>query len=205
MLAAVSAGQAQDMKALFASMPDSVAPLLTQVNREDCIDFLASDMQAIVKNRFGKPTELKQLTGDYWLMQTTPQSTQEAKLLTGTDSLKVICLVHTVCAPACDSRIAFYTTDWVPLPASRFLALPAEDRFYLPADSLAAEDRLHARAKADMYLLRASLSADEPTLTFTYTTSDYLSDGDRSALEPYLVRRPLVYRWEGDRFVECAD
>jgi hypothetical protein len=33
---------AQDMKTLFIAMPDSVAPLLTKVNREDCVDFLAS-------------------------------------------------------------------------------------------------------------------------------------------------------------------
>ena len=29
---------AQDMKTLFIAMPDSVAPLLTKVNREDCVD-----------------------------------------------------------------------------------------------------------------------------------------------------------------------
>ena len=50
---------AQDMKTLFIAMPDSVAPLLTKVNREDCVDFLASNMKAEVKNRFGKVSELK--------------------------------------------------------------------------------------------------------------------------------------------------
>lgn len=33
----------------FIAMPDSVAPLLTKVNREDCVDFLASNMKAEVK------------------------------------------------------------------------------------------------------------------------------------------------------------
>ena len=37
-------------------------PLLTKVNREDCVDFLASNMKAEVKNRFGKVSELKRLT-----------------------------------------------------------------------------------------------------------------------------------------------
>ena len=44
---------AQDMKSVFVSMPDSVAPLLTKVNKEDCVDFLAYDMKAEVKNRLG--------------------------------------------------------------------------------------------------------------------------------------------------------
>ncbi|MDE6800974.1 MAG: DUF3256 family protein, partial [Phocaeicola sp.] len=59
---------AQDMKSLFIAMPDSVAPLLTKVNREDCVDFLASDMKAEVKNRFGIVSELKNMTHDYLFM-----------------------------------------------------------------------------------------------------------------------------------------
>ena len=39
---------AQDMKTLFIAMPDSVAPLLTKVNREDCVDFLASNMNCLL-------------------------------------------------------------------------------------------------------------------------------------------------------------
>ena len=32
--------QAQEAKTLFVNIPDSLTPLLTKVNREDCIDFL---------------------------------------------------------------------------------------------------------------------------------------------------------------------
>ena len=31
--------QAQEAKTLFINVPDSLCPLLTKVNREDCIDF----------------------------------------------------------------------------------------------------------------------------------------------------------------------
>ena len=44
---------AQDMKTLFIAMPDSVAPLLTKVNREDCVDFLGSFLLGVVIFRFG--------------------------------------------------------------------------------------------------------------------------------------------------------
>ena len=46
--------QAQEAKTLFVNIPDSLTPLLTKVNREDCIDFLESKMKAQVENRFGK-------------------------------------------------------------------------------------------------------------------------------------------------------
>ena len=55
---------AQNMKSVFVAMPDSVTPLLTKVNREDCIDFLDSNMKAVVKNRFGNVAEMKVLTDD---------------------------------------------------------------------------------------------------------------------------------------------
>ena len=45
--------QAQEAKAVFVNMPDSLSPLLTKVNREDCIDFLESKMRTSIRNRFG--------------------------------------------------------------------------------------------------------------------------------------------------------
>lgn len=71
MLLCVFSLHAQDMKTLLSLWPDSIAPLLTKVNREDCVDFLASNMKAEVKNRFGKVSELKKLTDDYLFLQTT--------------------------------------------------------------------------------------------------------------------------------------
>ena len=70
---------AQNMKSVFVSMPDSIAPLLTQTNKEDCIDFLDSNMKAVVKNRFGNEAEMKALTENYVLMQTSPDGTLEKK------------------------------------------------------------------------------------------------------------------------------
>lgn len=121
---------AQDMKSLFIAMPDSVAPLLTKVNREDCVDFLASDMKAEVKNRFGKVSELKKLTHDYLFMQTTQSSSMEMKLLPLNDSVKVICMVNTVCGPACDSEIRFYDTQWRQLTRNDFIQVPSAGDFF---------------------------------------------------------------------------
>ena len=101
--------QAQEAKTLFVNMPDSLSPLLTKVNREDCIDFLESKMKAQVENRFGKKSEMTDLSKDYIRMQMSAQSTWQMKVLALNDSTNVICTVSTVCAPACDSSIHFYT------------------------------------------------------------------------------------------------
>ena len=201
-IASVVGVQAQDMKALFVSMPDSIAPLLTKVNREDCIDFLASNMKAEVKNRFGQPTELKKLTDDYLLLKVSAVSTAEMKLLPLNDSVKVICVVQTYQGPVSDSRVSFYDTSWKSLPAENFLTLPAEDAFYkTPVTETQTDSLKNLRTRADMFLLKAVLSEKDTSLSFVYTTPDYLDKETLKEIKPYLVAVPLKYVWQNGRFV----
>ena len=173
---------AQDMKSVFIAMPDSITPLLTQVNKEDCVDFLDSNMKAEVTTRFGGTAEMKVLTEDYVFLQTTPSSTLEMKLLPVNDSTKVVCMVKTVCASACDSEIHFYTSDWKgKMAVGDFLQKPEQEAFYLPNDSVTEESVL-IRKKADMHLMKASLSKEDASLTFIYTTPDYLNKEDKKQM-----------------------
>lgn len=191
---------AQDMKTLFVAMPDSVIPLLTKVNREDCVDFLASNMKAEVKNRFGKPSELKKLTEDYLLLQTTERSSMEMKLLPVNDSVKVVCVVNTVCGPACDSSVRFYDTRWQELKQRDFIQLPSAEAFYLPADTLTTEEYAVVRGKADMELIKAGLSEENTEITFIYTTPDYLAKEEREKLLAYVKKEPVTYVWREGKY-----
>lgn len=193
-------GQAQDMKSVFLAMPDSMTPLLTKVNKEDCVDFLASNMKAEVTNRFNNTAEMKVLTEDYVLMQTSAAGTLEMKLLPVNDSTKVVCMVKTVCASACDSEVRFYTSDWKQeLDGRDYLQLPVPEDFFLPKDSLTDEEAL-IRQKADMHLMKASLSKDALTLTFFYTTPDYLNHEDKDKMLK-LLKQPFVsFQWKEGKF-----
>ena len=190
---------AQEMKTIFVNLPDSIEPLLTKVNKEDCVDFLDSGMKAVVKNRFDRSAELKVLTSDYLQMQLSEVSALELKLLPLKDSVCVICMVKTVCASACDSDIRFFDTKWNELDASDFFKYPVEDVFYLPLDSL-TDDVQELRAKADICLMKASLSADDTSLTWEYTTPLTLHKDDREKLIPLLCKEPLIMQWVEGRF-----
>ena len=191
---------AQNMRSVFITMPDSITPLLTKVNKEDCVDFLDSNMKAEVKNRFDGTAEMKVLTDDYTLIQTSEVGTLEMKLLPVNDSTKVVCMVKTVCASACDSEIRFYTSDWKQeLDRKAYLQWPDAGAFFFPKDSLSEED-VFIRQKADMHLMKASLSKDEPILTFIYTTPDYLNQEDKEKLLPHLRKEPVVLEWKDGKF-----
>ena len=84
--------QAQEAKTCFINMPDSLSPLLTSVNRADCIDFLESKMKAEVTNRFEGKSEMTALSSDYISMQVTSQSSWQMKLL-ATSEID-LCRIH---------------------------------------------------------------------------------------------------------------
>ena len=144
---------------------------------------------------------MKVLTDDYVLMQTSEVGTLEMKLLPVNDSTKVVCMVKTVCASACDSSIRFYASDWSKqLDANKFLQLPSKDAFFLPNDSLTDEAVL-TRKKADMHLMKAQLSEDDHSLTFICTTPDYLNGEDREKLLIHLRKDPIVLKWDEGKFL----
>lgn len=196
---------AQEAKTLFVNLPDSLSPLLTKVNREDCIDFLESNMKAQVDNRFGKKSEMTDLGKDYIRMQMSPLATWQMKVLALNDSTNVICTVSTACAPACDSSIRFFTTDWKQLPTSTFITLPEMNDFLSApdvqniSDSTAIYTFDEARRPADILLLQADFNKDNTELTVTLTTPDYMSKEAAEKLKPFL-RRPIVYRWNNGAF-----
>ena len=197
--------QAQDMKSLFIAMPDSLAPLLTKVNKEDFGDFLASNMKAEVKNRLGKNSEMLKLTADYLDLKMSESSEVQMKLLPVNDSVEVVCVVHTHKGPAADSSIRFYSTQWEELPLSSYLTLPKEDAFYKASVAEADQETYHnLRKQADMYLFVAKLSEKDNTLLYSYTTHDYLDKDTAEKLKPFLNAEPLKYIWTGEGRFEAA-
>lgn len=205
LLASISM-QAQNMKEVFVAMPDTLTPLLTKVNREDFGDFLASNMKAEVRNRFGKTSEMTELTDDYLFLKMTSASSMEMKLLPLNDSVKVICMVQTYLAPVADSNVKFYDMDWKPLETSRFIDLPADSLFFRKPDNEAQADSLrNLFTHIDISLQEARLSADSRTLSFRYTTPEYLDKVTWDNLKAFLVRNPLQYVWAGNRFVRSEN
>ena len=157
-------------------------------------------MKAKVENRFGGESEMTELNKDYIRIQMSPQSTWQMKLLAVNDSTQVICTVSTACAPACDSSIQFYTTDWKELPLSDFITgLPVMDDFLNTPDSASSYEYSEARLQADMLLMKADLSATDHTLTFTLATPEYMEKETAEKLKPF-IRRPIVYIWKEGGF-----
>lgn len=190
----------QTAKECFKVMPDSLTPLLSDVNKADFIDFLESKMKAEVTNRLGQKSEMTELTPDYIRMQMTSRSFWQMKMLDVNDSTRVVCTVSTVNGPVPDSDIRFYTPGWKELPVASFIQLPAQSDFLSVPDSLDDNGVQQALSQADMPLVMADLSSKSDTLTFTFTTPRYMDKEANEVLKPFI--RPLLkYVWREGRFV----
>ena len=193
---------AQQVRESFVNMPDSLSTLLTKINREDFIDFLDSNMKAEVNNRLGGKSEMTKLSDDFLEVKMTTESTYQLKVLTKTDGTSLLCAISTACAPACDSHIDFYTADWQPLYQTDFLPqMPTLSNFLKPLPEDAAYTLRNAYCQADLLFMKASLSPDEATLTFTFTTPDYMASEATKLIEPY-INPTVTLQWDGAKFVK---
>lgn len=192
--------KAQEMDALFISMPDQNIPQLENAWRKDLVDLYKSGKDATLKNTMNGSSSLKKLTSDYLLLQATERSSIEMKLLPLVNNTNVICMIRTVNGPVADSQIEFFTTDWQPLAVSD-LFTPVDADWFIKDDtdknSNAFQD---AASRLDMDLIQYTLSPDNLTLTATYTTPLYLSREDRKAVIPFIKESPKVYTWEKYHF-----
>ncbi|MCC8143380.1 MAG: DUF3256 family protein [Tannerellaceae bacterium] len=196
----ISAAWAQDMASFFIAMPDRQLPFLESTWRKDLVELYNTGKEARLQNTMEGYSTLKQLTGDYLLLQTSERSTLEMKLLPLVNNSQIICVVSTVEGPVADSQVSFYTTTWQPLPVNE-LFRPEPVSWFLREEADTGSDRYKdAVSRLDMELVKYTLSPDDITLTAMYTTPLYLSREDRELVKPYVKEEPKVYRWERSQF-----
>lgn len=202
----ISTSQAQGIRDVFINMPDSLLPILTKVNRADCIDFLDYNMRALVKNRFDQESEMTRLTDDYIAMRLSSKHQFEMKLLPVKDSISIICTVQTVGDLVFDSRVNFYTTEWEPLKSQDLITYPTQSDFQPKTIPSQVSDTLsipweNLCAEADILLMHASLSDSTSTLTFHYTTPMYMGKKSTELYSSLLKCSSIQYNWTNGKYI----
>lgn len=191
--------QAKNAKDLFLTMPAHLTPLLTAVNRADCIDFLDSNMKAQVTNRLDGITEMTKLSDDYIHIQMTEGSEWEMKLFPYKENY-IIGIITTACAPICDSRIQFYSPDWKELDIHDYLEIPSFSNYLKwPKDGIEKEKLKQAIKALTIPLSQIKADEEEVQLTFFCNTLDYLDEETAKKIAPYL-NKELKKSWNGLRF-----
>lgn len=159
------------MSQVFKTMPNEVVPYLSENNRLDLIDFIASNMNAEVTNLLDGKTKLTKLTEDGASLLLNEAVRMDLRLLNVSDTIdnarQIICMIRTYRGGECGSQVSFYSVGWKKLKTSDFITLPneifsaeflenAEDinlvlTFNHPLDKVASEDQREAPKELRKY------------------------------------------------------
>lgn len=186
------------MRQWIATMPDSVMPLLTKNNRLDFMDFIDSGMEAVVTNRLDGKSRMTLLAADFASIEYTKSSVVAMKLLPLNDTTDVLCMVTTMQGGVKDSRMAFYDEQWKKLETQSFIDEPRLLDFCVAE---ATDSAMLMWKKVDVFFKTYVLSPDAQVLECELSSMDYLNRADREAVAPYVSKAPLVFLWQGGRFV----
>ncbi|MBF0576069.1 DUF3256 family protein [Dysgonomonas sp. GY617] len=188
--------QAQNIAPLVIAMPDDMLIGVTLEQRKQLIAPEKDTAQAVVVNAVGDTIKRLGFTDDYIALQTSKVGTLEVKLLSLVNNSQIIGVITTVCGPACDSRIDFYTTDWNPLGQPDLFPQINKDVFLKGDIDRTSDDFLNAYASLDMTPVKLNFSSSDKNIVATYDIKNYLSKDDYKKLEPFLKEAPQVYTWD---------
>ncbi len=121
---------AQSLKDIFFKMPQAVCPALSEYNRLELIDNQKNNKPMQTRNLFKTFSKMDTLTDDYARLIVSSNSEKVFKLLNRKGDTPVVMIISTVYADSIpDSSISFYTTEWQPLDATRFVNAPTSEDF----------------------------------------------------------------------------
>lgn len=192
---------AQTAEKLFASLPESLSLTWTEINRLELMELYKGGLTATVKNRLGDSCFLTRMTDDYLQVQ-EGKSSLEIIVLPMVNDSKVVCLIHTVCAPLCDSHLAFYTVKWKKLDGKAFIIPAGKTRFIKEGVNPCEQKVRNVLLPLDILLMQFRYDPDSRELLQYYNTPQYLSSDDREKAAAYLRNTPVVFKWSGIRFEE---
>ena len=103
---------------VFKSMPDSLMPYLSNNNRLDFIDFMDSNMRAVVRNSFGGMSEMTILADDSLSVRMSDALRIDIMLLTLDEPIdtirQVVVFAESFLTDSVygETVVKFYTPDW---------------------------------------------------------------------------------------------
>ena len=172
---------AQSLKDLFLKMPQEVCPVLSEYNRLEIVDNQKNGKTMQTRNLFRTFSKMEELTDDYAHLVISKSSEKEMKMLTKNDGTRIIMVISTIfCDETPDSSVAFYSTDWKPLPTHDYYTLPPIDNFR-----------------------RVTIDKNTGQLIVSTTNAPLMLniDGSNQPKEPYTLTNTFHWSTEENRFI----
>ena len=196
---AVAAAHAQTtMARMWTSMPDSLAPAYLKADkRRAMVDYYEMGETAEVTHELQGTSVMDTLSTQYARVTLSGAQSVQLALLPTTQGDTLLCRVVTFSAPASESRVDFFDTNWKRLDAERFLpAVSCSSLLHRP-DSLSEEEFAVLCSFFEPQMIQVGLDPADFSLTFSLATP-LTSRFDRERLEAVMVQRKV--KWTGEMY-----
>ena len=192
----------RSIETAYINMPEVLNPTISKENRLELLEYYKVGSKDSVINRFGNAVRVIQMdnTNQLLKIQNTKSTVFEMKLFILDDNAPVIGVIHTVCAPVCQSMVQFYDTAWSPIKLDFTMPKSIE---WLQNDSLAATntDKKWALKQLEDSFVSLTFSEEKLGIEATNNILEFLSDDIRPEITPFISQKRLIYRLNGRSWV----
>jgi len=194
----------QNIGKYYVNMPDKLDPTMTSKIRLEIVEYHKAGLTDTIHNRFGNQANLQILDSlnNYIVVKSTQNSSLEMKLLKLDDGTDVIGVIHSVCAPICQSVVEFYDIAWVRIPVQ--FSMPKAVQ-WIDSTKLAAATELDKTWVASVLtdsFISLHFDAANPWLVASNNSAEFLSDDDRKVILPLLNTSSIVFQLEGRKWIQ---
>lgn len=192
---------ARDMRNIWKTVPDSVVLSIDKVRRLEMLDLVDYNVKAEVNNQLGSTSVMDTITSDYLHITIGKSSELSMRLLPTAEGDTVICMVTTFKAPEAESSLCFYSLDWQPHEASRYLPFAklsdVADSLIMCPDTMSADSFANLCSQVVVPLVSVSSSVSSSDLELSLSLP-MLPVDERGKIDALLVRRKLA--WTGSKY-----
>lgn len=190
----------------FVSMPDEFYLSLSKGMRKEMVIDYIRDSSSVKKNIFKGESSIQTIDtlNSFIRIKNSEQGTVELKLLHTNDSVIVIALNFTACAPVCDSHLGFFAANWQLLKEplittpiiNDFLDLDIIKKEGLEANSIAE--------KFDLTLIEYRFIQNGNDVEATLNCEKLMEAENYNRLKKYLKGNKLKYSWSKGMYEKTA-
>lgn len=197
-MAAAAAHAQTTMAKMWTSMPDSLAPAYLKADkRRAMVDYYEMGETAEVTHELQGTSVMDTLATQYARVTLSGAQSLQMALLPTAQGDTLLCRVVTFAAPAQESRVEFFDSNWNRLDAGRFLPAVSSSSLLHRPDSLSKEEFGVLCSFFEPQMMQVELDPADFSLTFSLATP-LTSRFDRERLEAIMVQRKV--KWTGEMY-----
>lgn len=187
--------------AAFASLPESVVPLLPQRIRLDMLDYGIGGIFKPMRNTLYGYSRLDSLASDYMKVAITDVSNICIGVYPAGKEKAAVLVSYTITPrdAASDSQLICFDGNMNPVPVEKLLRLP-DTRDFIVIPKGEKKKPADVAGLIPFPTITYTLNPHAGTLTATLTADAAMTLEDANTLKPYL-HPVIVYHWNGKRFV----